>query len=712
MMIARSRPVLLALVFGFAALAACTSSVQAQTSLPENWQQLSAADFSSEIRNLQESGAFESLSPQEQRAAAQHAKDLFLAIDINDTDLSYHTIDMLHWVARDEFDESVNERTRAALLARQDDWTGADYPEVRGKVVMMMRLGMDQTLLITEARRWLAAGGTLAQVPDSDLSYDLVQKSLADAEAISGSFTVKWEGELVVPQTGNYGFYLSPIDVNVGAATDPVTVTVSASVNGTPVIARSPANNEELAKIRDDIAKGLATTDSYNMTEQPGGVLELTAGQNVPITVELAVEARERLPISRLHMILYWDGPGFDRQIIPAENFVQPSGDPGLQATYIWNVDGQTKTLQRVDADIDFVWSDDTVMLAKDTSIANSAADAMWQAMTDSAYINTLEHPTAAGQMHPFLGDPNLVASGMSSARRKQFLNLLLAHPQLLDPVEAPRAVSFYRAFRFGNPDEALEVFGTWATRHPNITCSLDQPSIWLFERLTRYAMADMALMTTHQHPGQITVLQDEYLELPDGSCSLPVAYTLACSYLGQRMLPDWIAFLDDKIDNLPAGDARVNWLLARAFAEELDPTSAVHYPFYFPIPSCNPSNGLPYLKQAMEAAQSPDAKLRAAKEIVARYCWARKFDQATQLITELEEGSLPAEQGAELASWQAEIDGFIAAKAQAEQESVAAAQQSYLDKIRERREKAANRGDSAAVERYDALIDRTDTDQ
>jgi hypothetical protein len=51
---------------------------------------------------------------------------------------------------------------------------------------------------------------------------------------------------------------------------------------------------------------------------------------------------------------------------------------------------------------------------------------------------------------------------------------------------------------------------------------------------------------------------------LPDGRCSLPVAYALAASYLGRRRLSDWTAFLDAKLaDPALTGDLRVNWLPA-----------------------------------------------------------------------------------------------------------------------------------------------------
>jgi hypothetical protein len=90
------------------------------------------------------------------------------------------------------------------------------------------------------------------------------------------------------------------------------------------------------------------------------------------------------------------------------------------------------------------------------------------------------------------------------------------------------------------------------------------------------------------------------------------VAYTLAYGFLGKGKLTDWIAFLDAKLaDPTVVGDLRVNWLIARAHAEEIKNCPADVYGFA----TARAMDGKSFLNQAMQAAQSPAAKLRVASE-------------------------------------------------------------------------------------------------
>ncbi len=160
-----NRKVQLALVVVAGLLvSASTSNAKQPTTLPTGWQQMSPTDFASLIRSLQ--GQFKSLRPSDQNAVAAYGKrPLFLQVNVSSTSLSYQTLEMLHWVCRFSLPAPAVERTQKALLGRQDNWAGQPYAEVRAKVMMMSNLRMSAALLVREAQRWVAAGGTLAQVP-------------------------------------------------------------------------------------------------------------------------------------------------------------------------------------------------------------------------------------------------------------------------------------------------------------------------------------------------------------------------------------------------------------------------------------------------------------------------------------------------------------------------------------------------------------------
>ncbi len=95
-----------------------------------------------------------------------------------------------------------------------------------------------------------------------------------------------------------------------------------------------------------------------------------------------------------------------------------------------------------------------------------------------------------------------------------------------------------------------------------------------------------MAALSTQPFLAQSARLQKDFLQLPDGRCSLPVAYTLTYIYLGRGKLKDWLGVLDAKLaDPALTGNLRVNWLLARAQAQEFTRRAIMHYPFRFGYP-------------------------------------------------------------------------------------------------------------------------------
>ena len=183
------------------------------------------------------------------------------------------------------------------------------------------------------------------------------------------------------------------------------------------------------------------------------------------------------------------------------------------------------------------------------------------------------------------------------------------------------------------------------------------------------------------------------------------MAYTLTYSALGQGTLSAWTASLDAQLAN-PAvtGDLRVNWLLARAKAQEFTRTAPAHYPFGAAYPSSSSLDGQDYLYQAVNAAQTPSIKVRAAGEIAARLTAAGDLQGATNFLGQVT-GSLPDDQKAVVAAWQQTISGYVAGQAQAVQAQQSLANKGYLKTLQARRAQAASQGDSDAVSRYDSLI-------
>jgi hypothetical protein len=670
-----------------------------QSSLPANWQQLSPTDFATLVQGYFQQGTFQSLSPTDQASLATQGSLVFSQVDISNTALSYQTLLALASVGQAQLDQWTVAQAKSALIARTDSWTGKPYSEMRAKVMLMRRLRVPDPVSVLQGRNWVVAGGTADQVPQTDLCYDFVRQMFSDFKVISGAFTATWTGQINVPQTGDYTFSISPIDANMGYGSPPATVSTTVSLGGQPIITAKPPTGPDPASL---LATQSAFVPTSNWATQSNAVT-LTAGTAVNIQISVSVDAPRTLPIGTLHAVLFWQGPGIATSAVPASAFTQPqNGAPGLQAAYAWTANGQQQTLTRTDPMIDFSWTNSAIILAQDPTSANQSADAMWQAMTSTDFITSYANATPV-KLHPFLRQPEEVSCGLSSARRQAFLDLLVQNPALLDAMDAAHAVDFFQSFRVGAPDKALNVFGAWSARQPDSMCALAQDRS--FDRSAQTALAGMAILTTQQLASQATTLEQQSLQLSDGRCSLPVAYALSYSYLGRGRLSDWIATLDAKLaDQTVTGDLRVNWLLARGQAEEFTILAPQQYPFGTLYPSSSPMAGQSYLYQAVNAAQTPAVKVRAAKEIAARLTSTGALQAAADFLNQVTT-SLPDDQKAVVAAWQQTISGFVAGQAQATQDQLSLANKGYLKTLQGRRDQAAQQGDSDAAALYDALI-------
>jgi hypothetical protein len=250
-------------------------------------------------------------------------------------------------------------------------------------------------------------------------------------------------------------------------------------------------------------------------------------------------------------------------------------------------------------------------------------------------------------------------------------------------------------------PDQALAAVSQWAGQQADLSSAFTIDAV--FEADTRDGFRLLAYLATQELPGLAMQLQlqKSSLQLPDGRCCLPVADILAVSYLAQGELAHWIAWLDGRLaDTALTGDLRVNWLLARSFAEEIRLSTPN---FDFPVFS-RPLDGRGFLDEAYREAQSPANKLRVLKEIAARLAWSQQYSAARMLLQRAS-SALPSAQQATLASWQQQIAALMAAAAEAQQKQAAGAQQAYIHSLSQRRDQAAARGNTAAVSHYTALL-------
>ncbi len=268
----------------FAVFSIMASDASAQD-LPANWQQLPAADFANEVdkffdeQDKRPAGNFDS------NAVMKHAASLFLEIDLEQAATTeFPVILKLFRAGWHKLGQKQRAAVRTVLAARQDDWNGRPYEELRSKVIVMEWIGVPYEVYSQDARSWVNAGGDVSTVRDEDLHF-FALFTAADPKVCRSSFTVQWEGRLTAPQTGQYTFSISPINVNATYGNCSVEQTMNVSLSGQQIISATPEN--------------------WNSESQP---VQLTAGQIIPIQVNMAVVS-PRLPLHALHATLSWKAP-------------------------------------------------------------------------------------------------------------------------------------------------------------------------------------------------------------------------------------------------------------------------------------------------------------------------------------------------------------------------------------------------------------------
>lgn len=509
----------------------------------------------------------------------------------------------------------------------------------------------------------------------------LVMKLLfSNPQTVVGNFSIRWEGRVVAPQTGAYTFAISPINVSASYRDYRVHQTMTVEVGGNKIIE--------------------ATPEAWISDSAP---VELAANQPVALRVETTIES-SNFPRGALHAMLFWKGPDGKQVIVPRAALRLPDRDePGLLATYRFRRQDHETSVTQTDGTIDFVWPMGGLLVAGDAvknQAADAVADALWNNYSSDTLLDALER---LGEAHPLLRAAEGGAANLSSAQRQSFLKTMILRKVLLDPIEPMPFLWVYRSFRMGATDEALELFAAWGERHSNRPCQMPDSLIRVaVDYEMRKACRKLAICFAHELPAHRDRLRDEFLTLKDGGCNLPVAYTLGYCFQSQGRMKEWIAFLDQRLsDDRLVGDRRVNWLLARALAAEIEDGQVD----LFAGIAEQVMDGEPWLREASLHAQTPALQARVASERAARFSAVGEFDAARARLDEVA-STVPADLRAKMAEWRQQIDSFEKAHVAQHAKHVAQQKSDHLTILRRRRQDAAERGDTQEVTRYDALID------
>jgi hypothetical protein len=487
-------------------------------------------------------------------------------------------------------------------------------------------------------------------------------------------FQATWTGFLSVPQSGDYVLSVSPWNI---------------SFEHHEFGIYRQWMNVRLANERVVDAK----PDRWNFASAP---VPLDAGQKIPIRVEFRFERNNQRRLCPV--ILYWTGPGISRSVIPASAFsIDQAGAQGLQAEYTWNADESDNIrplVERViDPNIEFIWPSGTVIGAREEAPKKVADEfaRRWQSPEGGFITDITKKPR--------------MVSLLTCSQLATCLRAAAQHPDQFREIDEWSnwgIQQFYTATRCGAESEALQVLGEWMTRHKDDIPSPAANAAEYFNS-NRKLYYNLAVYLGFENPPLAETFERDFLELADGSCCLPVAYTLAERYILQTHLyypnrgriDEWIAQLDDRLaDESLTGDRRVNWLIARAQAQEIHLGRGDRFAWNLP----DFWLGRQWLDEALLVAESDAARNRVKFELIARLIAEGSIERAREELNAIASNTSDQQIVARIRDWRNEIQEFESRAAQRRIDDAKQAEDFHRQRLEAQRDEAAQRGDSQAI--------------
>jgi PA14 domain len=495
-------------------------------------------------------------------------------------------------------------------------------------------------------------------------------------ESVCGrEFSVTWTGTVTAPFTGAYKFSICPVN---------------------PCY-QSPNDDRYLRQSMRVTIGGKTIIDAkYDDWQSESGPISLTAGQPSAIQVEYVHSRRgadepvgASAPVNGSASpaaLLYWEGPGFTKSLVPQNALTAPDGQTkGLLASYRSAVDGLTASQTRIEPRIDHNWAMGHCVVPLFEPQQNALVEQAWQRFqSGEVTADWLQQ-----QPRWLISDLQWVVECLPQERRLDIVDWGLAHPELMSLRPWWSVEQFYVNLRQDSPTGALNVLGRWMQDHADEAPTLSDD----YYKTNQVQYCDMAEFTFHHFPPHSEQLEANFLVTKDGRCVLPAAYALAYGYLADGRIEEWIKKLEERLsDKSLTGDRRVNWLLARAMAEEIRYLRTGRQVFDRP----HVGNGASWIDESTLVAESQSAKTRVLKERVVRLAETRQWDAARAELR-----NAPTE----LAGWNDQIATLEKLFILVAQQEAIDARAAYRSELEHRRQAALEHGDAAGADRFSAMI-------
>ncbi|MHB9081957.1 MAG: PA14 domain-containing protein, partial [Pirellulaceae bacterium] len=563
----------------------------------------------------------------------------------------------------------------AGLSPQANQVSAWSYEQMRGVLFRMDQAGLPADVIHALPLVWLENRDvrTLENVDQLGWLFSQLQHR---QELGPQEFSVRWTGLVRAPTDGTYMFSICPLDLNF----------------------------QHQSTFRHQITKIWLGEQQILDSSQGGWTYQATpvalkAQQAAPLRVELSFACSSEGVIDARPAValLSWEAPGLSKQLVPSSALATPDGSQrGLEGAYLLKTGGQEVNLTRIDPQLNFIWYHQSFVISPLDDLRARLAEQLYAVATSESTLVRWEQDEQANperwQAHwAFL-------ESLDVARQKSWAQVLAARPVLLADCANWAAANLYSRCRIGAPDEALQLIGQWAQAHAD-----DPPALAVdFYPANREVCRELARRLVWQYPPHFEPFEQEYLMLADGVCALPVAYTLAYGYRDLGRTAEWIDKLEARLaDEQLTGDRRVNWLLARAQAEEIRYSPANQH--WFTADRFLAGRG--WIEEASLVAQSEPVRLRVYRELVARLMVDERVAAAHQLVDIAAQRCRSAESTTALAQWRSELDAVEQAFQTRRQRQETEAQNAYVQQLRTRHQRAVAQGDEAASSRYQELL-------
>jgi hypothetical protein len=427
----------------------------------------------------------------------------------------------------------------------------------------------------------------LSGITDADLLW-LMQTIVGKELGRNLNASVTWTGRLVPPVSGEFVFSANSFDMRVNTGFTQINHQMVVRIDGREVLSARQADN------------------TWRPRSAP---VPLEADIAVPIDVVFQYERKGdygdfRNPPTAL---LYWESAGRPREIIPSSALAQSDGGAGLMASYVLDIDGQSMTSTVPGDIVDHVWLSAGELNHQYRDEYQRLGQSLWDRLTAGTRLAEI---TNAAHADEYASSVAAAAGAVTSSDRSKLLAALLSTGDGLRHFSVLSMQRIQCAIGSSVPDEFVHLLGKWGQVQKDYAPTI----VGYFRDANRdgfRALADDAIADTYRD------VIATYLRTNNGECCLPIAYILSYVHLHRGRLPNWIDVLREQLaDPSLSSQARLNWLFARAQAQELY-FSGQHQPHF--RGDENALAGREWLEEADLIAETEDDRLRAQGELAIR---------------------------------------------------------------------------------------------